>query len=225
MPEPMPNDEPSSGVACVLARVWGDLCAGRLRITNSYSDEDRHYLELAFGGTAGPTARELRMLMPVLLGHAQKVVALDVVRSTSSVTTTSARGLRGMGLSCRPREVPMLVVMMARASTDTRPSWVPIALEVEPMGRSNLVLSVTRPDGWLEGVLSPCVRRIVSLRVDGFSHGQIANACGVSQRTVANQIGSAYRALGVSGRLELLGRLLVDPVSPAAEGLGARRRG
>jgi DNA-binding CsgD family transcriptional regulator len=72
------------------------------------------------------------------------------------------------------------------------------------------VLSVPRPEGWLRRVLTPCEWRAVEMRIAGCSHHEAARQCGVSVRTIANQIASSYRKLGVSARLELLNRILAD---------------
>jgi DNA-binding CsgD family transcriptional regulator len=51
--------------------------------------------------------------------------------------------------------------------------------------------------------LSPAERAVVALALEGLSNDQIACRRGSSTRTVANQLASAYRKLGVSGRAEL----------------------
>jgi DNA-binding CsgD family transcriptional regulator len=55
--------------------------------------------------------------------------------------------------------------------------------------------------------LSVAERAVVGLAVLGLSNQDIASRRGSSARTVANQLGSAYRKLGVSSRAELVARL------------------
>jgi DNA-binding NarL/FixJ family response regulator len=204
---------PSPPWVGVLAESWSELCRGRARIAREYSSEAGHHLEIAWGDAHGPSAHELEMLTPVLLGELQKVVALTVKRSPSSVATVSAAALRGLGLACRPRETPLLVVMMAQAWHGVGAQWAPVECRLTPLGPRTSLLSVTRPDAWLDGVLSPCERKVLRHRVNGLSHDDVARHCGISRRTVANQIASGYRKLGVSGRLELLNRILI-PTGP-----------
>jgi DNA-binding CsgD family transcriptional regulator len=53
-------------------------------------------------------------------------------------------------------------------------------------------------------------RVVLGLAAAGLSNAQIAARRGVSPRTVANQIASAFRKLGVRSRLELEARLARD---------------
>jgi DNA-binding CsgD family transcriptional regulator len=56
--------------------------------------------------------------------------------------------------------------------------------------------------------LTDAERDVVALALRGDSNAEIAQARGTSARTVANQLASAYRKLGVTGRNQLaaLGR-------------------
>lgn len=77
-------------------------------------------------------------------------------------------------------------------------------------------------------------RVVLGLAAAGLSNAQIAARRGVSPRTVANQIASAFRKLGVRSRLELEARLArdgragedIESRSHQASGVrgGARRR-
>jgi len=96
------------------------------------------------------------------------------------------------------------------------------------MRESTCVLSVSRSEAWLSQSLTRSELRVIGLRVDGHSHEQVARVCMVSKRTVANQIASAYRKLGVSARLELLNRILAGSAArqsfapvPAPQSLSA----
>ncbi|MCA9599922.1 MAG: helix-turn-helix transcriptional regulator [Myxococcales bacterium] len=55
--------------------------------------------------------------------------------------------------------------------------------------------------------LSPAEREVVRLALGGFGNGEIAELRQTSLRTVANQLASAYKKLGVSGRSELANKL------------------
>lgn len=201
--------EPPPGPVEALARSWDALCHGHARIAREYSNEAGHHVELMSGQTRGPSTPELEMLTRVVLGEPQKAVALSEQRSASSVATLAASALRSFGLGCRPRETPLMIVMMARAWHGWSADFVPVECRVTELGPRISLLSVSRPDGWLNGVLSPCERKVLRARVDGSSHDDVARVFAISRRTVANQIASGYKKLGVSGRLELLNRILV----------------
>jgi len=191
-----------------LATAWAWLCVGHARVVRAYSDDAQHHLELAPSETPGLPRRELDVLLPVLLGKAQKVVAAEVLRSSSSVTGTAISALRRMGLVCRPNNVPMIAVMMARAAASLDRQTLEEGGIHREFGPRSVFLSVTRPDVWLGHPLTPSERKVLRLRIEGHSHDEVARTCMVSKRTVANQIASAYRKFGVSARLELLNRIL-----------------
>jgi len=74
-------------------------------------------------------------------------------------------------------------------------------------------MRATRAD--LLRALSDAERTVVSLAITGVSNVDIARARRRSVRTVANQLGAAYRKLGLSGRRELRARV-GDAEEPAA---------
>ncbi|MEZ4219870.1 MAG: helix-turn-helix transcriptional regulator [Polyangiaceae bacterium] len=57
------------------------------------------------------------------------------------------------------------------------------------------------------GELSAAEREVAMLVIRGLSNRQIAAARGTKERTVANQIASIFRKLGVGSRVELAARL------------------
>lgn len=63
--------------------------------------------------------------------------------------------------------------------------------------------AVTSPDETL-AMLSQAEREVVSYILDGFTQAEVAMLRGTSPRTIAKQLESAYRRLGVSSRAELL---------------------
>ena len=75
-------------------------------------------------------------------------------------------------------------------------------------GARYVVVSAEMPDpSVLEG-LTPAEREVVAAIVRGRSNAEIAAERGCAYRTVANQLASIYRKLGVSSRHELLARLV-----------------
>ncbi len=75
-------------------------------------------------------------------------------------------------------------------------------------GEELLVLSFPLAPIALPPTLTEAERSVVEQVVRGASNAEIAKERGRSMRTIANQLASAYRKLGVSGRAELLARCL-----------------
>jgi DNA-binding CsgD family transcriptional regulator len=55
--------------------------------------------------------------------------------------------------------------------------------------------------------LTPAERNVLERVLAGESHGEVAQARGISTRTVANQVASAFKKLGVRSRMELAAKL------------------
>jgi DNA-binding CsgD family transcriptional regulator len=79
-----------------------------------------------------------------------------------------------------------------------------------------VVFSFPLPERRVPEGLSAAEREVVLLVCDGRSNAEIARARKTATRTVANQLGSIYSKLKVSGRLALV-RLCVVGASPAGE--------
>lgn len=73
-------------------------------------------------------------------------------------------------------------------------------------GREHAVVELEpRSDaGDLLAALTPHERQVAALAREGLSNGEIARRRGTAERTVANQLASIYRKLGISSRAELL---------------------
>jgi len=83
----------------------------------------------------------------------------------------------------------------------------------DPADPDSKILFTARPDLALCESLPPCEAETVRLFVDGRSHAEIASHRGARPRTIANQLGSVFRKLEVSGRLELLRALACSNVA------------
>jgi DNA-binding CsgD family transcriptional regulator len=122
-----------------------------------------------------------------------------------------------MGLHCLPSRIPGLVVAAAHAR------HAAIALHSPLRGCadrqfSEQTITVPRPDMALGAWLAPAEHAVINLLIEGHCYAEIATARQTSIRTVANQVASGFRRLGVSGRAELLCLLarwgLDDPQPP-----------
>jgi DNA-binding NarL/FixJ family response regulator len=192
-----------------LASVWTDVTSGRQRVVDSFYCDDIAFMVLE---ERTPTAwfrlpgrrRNIGILERVLLGQAQKAIALDLDLAPSTVAFSVAESLQALGLTRRVCRVPTLLVAAAhaaRATTDLRFARLE---RLEHARASYLVLSAPRPDVELGRLLSPAEYAVARLLVEGLSHAEIAASRRASARTIANQLATAFQKLGVSGRSELL---------------------
>lgn len=80
--------------------------------------------------------------------------------------------------------------------------------ELDVRGETLLVISFPIGDDDLSTRLTEAEADVACLAVDGLSNAQIARQRGTSTRTVANQMASILRKLGVQSRRELAARWL-----------------
>jgi DNA-binding CsgD family transcriptional regulator len=150
----------------------------------------------------------LAMIEQVLLGDSAKVVAIDRQVSQSTVALAVRSRLRMMGLSCKLRALPLILVMAARAACSPQRGIVVGRMAVMPAPFRGRVISVEQPDFRLAEELSNSERSVLLQIMDGKSYVQVARVRRTSTRTVANQLGSVFRKLGVSGYGQTLDLLL-----------------
>lgn len=77
------------------------------------------------------------------------------------------------------------------------------AARLDHQGGAILVMSYEVPDWEFPVGLTITEQAVLRAMLNGASQQEIANARGVSYRTVANQIASAYGKLGVGSRAEV----------------------
>lgn len=82
------------------------------------------------------------------------------------------------------------------------------AYELEP-GRILFVHSLTMPEDLSS--LTPAERAVAARLLNGHDNARVARERGTSVRTIANQVASIFRKLGVSSRGELAARLSPPP--------------
>lgn len=153
------------------------------------------------GGLRG---RDVEILEQALLCGVRKTVAVDVGLSCSSIAVILQSCFQFMGLDCLPSRIPGLVVAAAHARR--HPGTPGGSFLKAPYGReyARHTITVRRPDVALKDWLAPAEHAVIKLLIEGMSYQEIAQARHTSIRTVANQVASGFRRLGVSGRAELL---------------------
>jgi DNA-binding CsgD family transcriptional regulator len=191
------------------ASAWNDLIGGSTELVDGFHNGERYYLVVGDRATPRQLDERGRSILEhtLLLGQPQKVVALDLRLAASTIAARYRQGLEFLGLACAPSRAPALLIMIG-ASTRTR-----CALhegrqsEFSWERRTYRVLAAASSGRMLAGVLPPAEEQVLHQLLDGRSHAAIAALRGTSPRTIANQLATAFRRLGVSGRLQILALL------------------
>jgi DNA-binding NarL/FixJ family response regulator len=196
-----------------LAGTWRALLGGELTIADSFHENGRCYLVLQprKGGRSTFSARKLDVLEHVLLGGRHKVTTHELKISASTVSMVARQALAFLGLDCPPSKVPLMLCVLAHAARTGAVRRDARLGTVRSRDGELSVLSIARPDLGLHAKLSRGEFAVLSGLVEGKSHQQIATERDASSHTVANQLTSAFRRLGLSGRLELL-QALASPI-------------
>lgn len=209
-------------VAADARRTWDDLRCGKARLLDSFTLDNAAFLVVTSEcDQAPPPELAMELLERVLLGTYPKRVALDYGMATSTLVGVLKLALRSMGVVCSPSKVPFGLVALARAARaeDGRPPLYETETQLD--GRSCKVLTTrfSAP----ENMLSPAVGAVLRLLAEGKTHREIASLRGTSERTIANQLATAFARIGDSGRNSAIKFLLGAEANAADRGLDMAR--
>jgi DNA-binding NarL/FixJ family response regulator len=154
------------------------------------------------------TRKKLDVLERVLLRGGQKPVAAELGLAPSTVAIISGNCLRAMGLECGASRTPLALALAVHALYGRTDLSTARLSQLTHRGTPYTIMSAARPDQRFADELSPAELAVTRLLIEGMSHAQIGVVRHTSLRTVANQLASAFHKLGVSGRCELVCRLL-----------------
>ena len=202
-----------------LANIWRALASGELTILSSGHSVDHYFLMLrrraAPSERVRPRARSLEILRRSLIGDGQKVVAIEAHVAASTVAVMCSNSLSTMGAPGSTSRVPALLVLAAHAVSGARLPPALVYGAADPAVQ-DFVLRADRPDNALAGVLTRAEFAVTRCLVEGLTHRQIAHMRGTSKRTVANQLASTFKKLRITGRFELMSKLVRGPARNAA---------
>lgn len=201
------------GMPFGLAELWLRLRVGDWRLCDAFAEGDRWYAmveSVPAGSTPERRSRSgVAMLEDILLGQSSKVVAIERNLSPSAVAYAMRTALDSIGLRCRLRGVPQILLLSARLSRASSSQAPAARIARLPEARHDArIISTRRPRLDLLDALSQAERAVIGQVLDGYHYKQIASTRNTSLRTVANQVTMSFRKLGVSGRAELVDRLL-----------------
>jgi DNA-binding NarL/FixJ family response regulator len=210
-----PPDQPEAELLD-LGLLWRDLLLGKVFVLEGYYSEDRCFLAVEYRSERRKRAlnpARVAILERILLGESQKSVAIERKLAVSTVALTCSDCLRAMGQNHLASRVPALVVMAAHAARGFAIEPARVYRFNEP-NREHWVISAERPDRTLPSVLTTAEAAVTRLLVEGHPHEKIAELRHTSRRTVANQLASGFRKMGISGRGALLSALLRCEAAP-----------
>jgi DNA-binding CsgD family transcriptional regulator len=198
---------PQAGESWPLTLVWQGLVEGRLRVVESWVATDQLFVSLRRLRGDAIVCKRPDVVRRVFSGDPPKVVAADLAISCSTICGYLKRFLELC--SERPRAVG-LPAFLAKAACAAGGSTLAPARFQGMDHEGNVVLSIDMPIAMLEKALSRAECDIAASILEGRSQAEIRAQRGTSSRTLANQIGSIYRKLRVSGRRELMAVVLSD---------------
>jgi DNA-binding NarL/FixJ family response regulator len=174
--------------------AWGALVEGRWSLVDVFERGGKRWV-VAVPNL--PEVRDPRALPPV-----ERAVFALLTRGRSNKSIAFELGIAEGTVAGHVREIRRkLGVEALRAAASARASYT----SRFALGAADLVAIVSDSVGARlgAGALSAAEEMVVGLVLSGCSNEDIAQRRGTSQRTVANQLASAYRKLGVGSRREL----------------------
>lgn len=206
--------ENSAQMSATLRSVWLGLIGGRFSVLSTTTTSESVTLRVRHRAAVRPHARAAQIFDAASGGELQKAVAIDQGLAPSSVAAMLRQVTRGMGLSCKfsrlPLAIPLLRHMVAR------PELVSLHLEQEPARAAApvLVIEMWRCDDVIASKLSKSEYEVARQLLEGRTYRQMAISRATSVRTIANQVSSVFKKLGVSGRFEVLRSALENDAAP-----------
>ncbi|MEZ4263509.1 MAG: helix-turn-helix transcriptional regulator [Polyangiaceae bacterium] len=188
------REEPDAALA-----TWRALLAGEYTLLDRFESDGRRFVVAipnrpAVRDPRGLSPREAVVAAWAARGHSDKLIAYELGVATGTVTALMNRALRKLGAKTRTE--------LARRMTP------PTDIErVRVDGEQELVVLSSTSDGADDArlaSLSDAERAVVLEAAKGMRNDDIARRRGVSAKTIANQLASAYKKLGVATRVDLV---------------------
>lgn len=186
--------------------LWPALIAGEWVLVDRFESSGRrvvvaHRTDALAQPLQALTRQEALALQLALCGMANKVVALELGVSESTVSRLVERGLRRLDLASLAEAAELRSLGYSRMSLGAGSTAVELAiLEGELASGSPSLAGQVR--------LTRAERSVLSAVLAGHTHQQIATLRCTSRRTVDNQVASIFAKLRVNSRRELVARVL-----------------
>lgn len=196
------DSEPASVARATTGQHWDALIDGRGSLLDRFDACGYRFVVAAMNDPAyrdprALTERERAVADLLGSGHSSKELAFLLRIPEAAVTHCIAVTREKLGLRSRVE----LVGFFARDGLRRR------LVEVTLAGERLLVGAYPLVDADCLAALSDCERDVVAHLAAGATNAGIASIRGSSERTIANQLQSAFRKLGVRSRAELVAKL------------------
>ena len=183
--------------------LWTGLVDGRWSLLDRFESDGRRFVvahrnDPRVPDPRGLTPTELRAAELLGSGRTTKEIAYELGVSPSAVTNASARVRKKLGLESTPELVSFF------APGGIRARLARFALS----GAELVVGSLPEVEERLAAHLSGAERDVALELLRGRTNESIAQGRGTSESTVANQVASIFRKLGVSSRSELAASIM-----------------
>jgi DNA-binding NarL/FixJ family response regulator len=194
-----------------LQLVWKSLVSGALRISTCFFSTTRCGIVMTEPAATGAvlSGRRREILERILCGTGQYCVALELHVAPSTVALNARLALEGLGVAGRPSRAHPLLMRAAAAARERQSSSASLSFIPDADCRQLRVIGIPRPDDVLArtGAMPAAELEVIRHLVEGRSYAEIAALRGTAERTIANQIATAFKRMNVSGRNELIPRL------------------
>jgi DNA-binding CsgD family transcriptional regulator len=182
--------------------LWQALVSGTWSLVDHFEQGGRRFVVAhrnppAIVDPRGLSARERRAAELLGRGYAAKEIAYGLGLAHSTIANALGRARAKLGL----RSLAELAAWFAPDGLCTR------FAEYELGGESLAVASTVLLDAGRMAEFSEAERDVALLLLQGATNREIASRRGVAERTVANQVQSLYRKVGVASRAELAAAL------------------
>lgn len=188
---------------------WQALLRGQYSTIDRFESDQRRYVlaflnEPSLLDPRGLTTAESAVAAWAARGHPEKVIAYELGLAQGTVSALLSRAYRKLGIRSR-------AALVARLAVPTRLERMKL-----DDGAEVLLFSAPNKDHGALGALTEAEREVAGAAARGEENRTISARRKTSQATVAKQLASAYRKLGVATRAELARLLLRDASLPRA---------
>ena len=193
------------------AALWRELKGREARIESLHVTE--HFLVARLSHAVRKSTvsfQAWRVLECVLMGESQKCISLRLDVATSTVSLHARTALAALGVECEPNRAPLFLFMLFHAANGSIRFGDAHVVVLDEDGRRQRFVCFPRPDRMLADFLTPAEVEVARLRLMGATSAHIARERRTATRTIANQLANTYRKLRVSGRTELICKLLAN---------------
>jgi DNA-binding NarL/FixJ family response regulator len=193
-----------------LAGVWQDLMDGRLTVSGEGRSSRRRYVLVRTNVDArerrGALSRiETSVLVRVLCGEQQKLVAVELEIACSTASKWYTHALAKLRLAEGPFPLPLVIAAQSWASGVVSSAGARSA-SFEHGGDHFTLFCVPNPRLASETRLTHAEQEVAELLIEGGSRWEIASHRCTSTQTVACQLRGIFSKLRLTGRHALIAR-------------------